>query len=154
MNKENTARLLKEFKFFEYQNKRYSPKATPDEPLPFTFGCGDGWFTLVYELCGFIRSTLDSAAWRNRVEGETFSGYDDFRAIQVGEKCGTLRFFTGLIDSRVADAIYGAIHLAERLSRVICETCGCPGEIRGAYWIQTRCRACWLDENDEFKEDM
>jgi hypothetical protein len=58
-------------------------------------------------------------------------------ATQVKEKYGTLRFYYDGGDERIS----GMVTLAEGMSAVVCECCGCPAKIREGGWIQTLCDA-------------
>ena len=65
--------------------------------------------------------------------------FGSFRASQVKEKYGTLRFYlTG-----GTEEMYAIIHKAESQSSKTCEECGKPGKVRGKMWLSTRCAACW-----------
>jgi hypothetical protein len=96
----------------------------PTESL-MCFGCecGDGWFDLLDALC-FRLTQLDSDK--------------ELRAMQVKEKFGTLRFYTG----PASDAAYELISFAEDMSARTCEACGNKGSTRGGGWVVTLCDAC------------
>jgi hypothetical protein len=88
----------------------------------FGFECGDGWFTLLDNLCKIIYDDR---------------GYSyDVTVTQVKEKFGGLRFYyTG-----GNDFISGAVMLAEKMSEHICEECGDKGSINyDAGWLRCRC---------------
>lgn len=89
------------------------------------FACGDGWYTLIDELCSAIQ-------WRVKHK-ELF-----FEATQVKEKYGTLCFYYYGGD----DYIQGLVSMAETMSGHICEICGNTGKTQGKGWIQTRCDSC------------
>lgn len=95
--------------------------------MPFGFECGDGWFTLIDELCSVIDWILEC---HEEIKG--------FIVLQVKEKFGTLRVYV----STEPDAIHGAIMLAEAMSSKICEQCGNPGKTAGKGWIRTECDTC------------
>ena len=67
-----------------------------------------------------------------------------FEVVQVKEKYGTLRFYTGgTTPSReVDDKIQEYVSFAEMLSECICETCGKPGSLRPMGWYKTLCYDC------------
>lgn len=88
---------------------------------------GDGWYSLIYELCAEIQKHADA----NGV---------DLIVLQVKEKFGGLRFYLRGADE-VVDA---AVDKAERLSFHTCEVCGAQGERRYHAWVQTLC-----DKHDE-----
>jgi hypothetical protein len=63
-----------------------------------------------------------------------------FRATQIKEKYGTLRFYwDGDLSPRAAARVEEAIDLAEARSAVTCEICGQPGVLHGGRWVTTRC---------------
>lgn len=82
--------------------------------------CGDGWYTIIHDLCILLES-------RGAV------------AEQVKEKYGTLRFYVSNTD----DEVDTAITEAEKLSEKTCELCGKPGTLTTKHgWLMTRCLAC------------
>jgi hypothetical protein len=56
-------------------------------------------------------------------------------ADQVKEKYGTLRFYYTGGDNMIT----GMVALAESMSAVCCEQCGCPAKIRSGGWVRTLC---------------
>ena len=70
--------------------------------------------------------------------------------IEVKEKFGTLRIWVGsenVEDCSVFDPI---IEAAEEASKMVCEICGSPGQLRPKqHWIQTLCDRCAALEPDE-----
>jgi hypothetical protein len=56
-------------------------------------------------------------------------------ADQVKEKYGTLRFYYTGGDERIS----GMVTLAEAMSAVTCEQCGCPAKTRSGGWVRTLC---------------
>jgi hypothetical protein len=88
------------------------------------FECGDGW-----ELSAKIEPIIAAMP----VEEQP-----NFRASQVKEKFGTLRFYMTMGN----DAIWAAIDEADAKSAVTCECCGKPGSVRGGGWIKVQCDAC------------
>jgi hypothetical protein len=90
--------------------------------------CGDGWYNILDQLCHNIQSHTD---WQNR---ETVK-VSQVVASQVKEKFGGLRFYYNGGD----DYIHGLTTMAESMSEVTCETCGCPGRSRGSGWVYTAC---------------
>lgn len=90
---------------------------------------GDGWEDLLQRACRRIREAV-------RADGGSF------RATQLKEKYGTLRFYwTGDLSAKAAAAVEDAIDLAEARSATTCEVCGEPGVLRGGGWMTTRCDA-------------
>lgn len=104
--------------------------------MAFGFECGDGWFGIIAELSRRIDELAKAAG---------LSGDDYPEAMQVKEKFGTLRFYTG----PATDEIFAAIDAAEAKSAKTCETCGEPGRQVGGGWIVTICEAC---ENERSRE--
>lgn len=94
------------------------------------FTCGDGWFDLIYEASKKIEAILVAMPEEER---------KNFKASQVKEKFGTLRFYmTGHNDS-----IEEIIDQAHERSTVTCEDCGKEGKLRGnRRWIVTLCDEC------------
>jgi hypothetical protein len=95
------------------------------------FDCGDGWYDLLKEAC-FALEPIMAALKAKDPEGWSF-GY--YRASQIKEKYGTLRFYLSG-NTPETDAI---IDKAERRSSVTCEQCGKPGKMRGRGWLYTAC---------------
>ena len=60
----------------------------------------------------------------------------DVAILQVKEKFGGLRFYTG----PAPDEVYRAIDNAEEESLRTCEMCGRPGTLMGRGWFKTRCQ--------------
>jgi len=92
--------------------------------------CGDGWYNLIYTLSRKLENEI------GRIQEDQ---QEDFYATQIKEKFGTLRFYF----SQETPYMRGAIAMAESMSSVICEDCGCPGEERSGGWIRTLCDICW-----------
>lgn len=95
-------------------------------PYQYSFGIGDGWYKLIYELVRDIRDNdLKKGDWITK-------------ATQVKEKFGGLRFYvTGSSDKN-----WTLIRNAEQKSFSICEVTGSEVEV-GSWvdgWLQTLCR--------------
>ena len=87
---------------------------------------GDGWFTLLDVLCGYLQWETDN------------NDAPQVVASQVKEKYGELRFYVGATSKR-QDAM---IDFAESLSARTCEVCGAPAadaKAGASNWITTRC---------------
>lgn len=119
----------------ELQKKLYKkyPKLFRQKDLPMSqtcmcwgITCGNGWYKLIDGLCaGIVR--IDAAV----------------EAVQVKEKFGGLRFYTGGIAKKNSDAIWDLIRKAEEESLKTCEICGSKKDIsqtRG--WVRTLCTKC------------
>ena len=91
-------------------------KLATESLICFGFACDDGWFDLIAGLSRRIDDLAKAAG---------LSGDDYPEAIQVKEKLGGLRFYTG----GVPDAIRDAIDAAEAKSVETCEVCGRPGKV-------------------------
>lgn len=105
------------------------------------FECGDGWYDLLKEACDKLEPIL-AACKEKDPEGWKF-GY--YRASQVKEKYGTLRFYLSGAPVE-CDAI---VDEAERKSAETCEECGKPGKVVGGGWLYCRCRECFQKLVDE-----
>lgn len=90
------------------------------------FECGDGWYNILYTLCGAIQCYIDNNPHLN---------VPQVVAVQVKEKFGTLRFYVNGGD----DYTQGMIALAEHFSARTCEQCGASGKLRGRGWFYVAC---------------
>jgi len=88
------------------------------------FECGDGWFSLLYDL-----------SYRLEKEIEKQSEEERPTAMQVKEKFGTLRFYM----SSETDEMSKLISDAETKSETTCEICGGAGILRQGGWWATLC---------------
>ena len=109
------------------------PKLFAQRQLPMTetamcwgFQCGDGWYTLIDELCSYLQWSHDFNKHLQPLQPVVTT---------VKEKYGQLRFY---VDG-VSEHCEGAISFAECLSMCICEVCGNPGKMNGGPWYTTRC---------------
>ena len=130
MNEEKTKILFEKFSDL-YAGRNLSIR---ENLMPFGFECGDGWFDLLYRLSEDI-SKLQP----------------DCKAVQVKEKFGTLRFYTGPSTVEVDDRI----NEAENESAVTCETCGDLGSIhyKGG-WMATLCFPCGVKDHYLTEEEI
>jgi hypothetical protein len=85
--------------------------------------CGDGWFTIIDNLCAEINFYL-----KKNTE-------ITYTPKQIKEKFGGLRFYYSGGD----DEISGMVSMAEAWAGNTCETCGAPGKSRSGGWIKTLC---------------
>ncbi len=99
--------------------------------------CDDGWFDLIWML---------SLA----LEDEAKTSGATIEAMQVKEKFGGLRFYTGPCTERG----YTLIGLAEGMSVRTCEVCGKHGRtcVRGGSWLKTVCKAHAEELKYDWKE--
>ena len=99
--------------------------------------CGTGWASLIRKLCEDITALGDTQG---------------FRAAQVKEKFGGLRFYYDGGDEKID----GMVWLAEHMSYHTCEECGSItniGQTKG--WIITLCEDCSKKVNkvwEKYKE--
>jgi len=107
------------------------------------FECSDGWFDLIWNLSEKLENINKSLP----------SDSDLFVvAVQVKEKFGTLRFYTGGIPSSVSDEVGKFINEAETASEKTCEECGKDGKSRTGGWVKTLCNDCYKPPTPEQKE--
>lgn len=133
MKKELQELLFESFpKIFERRLNKTSKSLTREG-----INCGDGWFSLVYNLCELIQSRIDQVNQRynsslERIENDNFEeentvsfGYMPAKQIYVDEiksKFDGLKFYLHEYDCD--SFIIGAIAMAERQSRWVCQHCG------------------------------
>ena len=106
---------------------------------------GNGWFSLIDNLCFKIQSHID---YHNSLEVKK-GKIPQVIAKQVKEKFSGLRFYYEGGD----DKISGMVSLAEELSYSICDECGLMNEDVGKNpkgWIVTRCSKHTTDK-ERFK---
>ena len=131
MNNENKKKLFVDF------SDLYAGRNLPitENLMPFGFECGNGWFNLIYELSDKI-SKLDP----------------NCKAVQVKEKFGGLRFYTGATTKEV----YDLISEYESKSYKTCEDCGDTktAKRRSTGWIYTLCNKCWKELKNYRKKMM
>jgi len=103
---------------------------------------GNGWFSLLDNLCKDIQNHIDSHndCVRKKYDWAVKIGeIPQLVALQVKEKFSGLRFYYSGGDEKIA----GMMSFAEDLSYSICEECGKMDEEVGRNkkgWIQTRCK--------------
>jgi hypothetical protein len=128
MRKEYDEQLCREFPNL-YKNRFGSMAETC---MCWGFDCDDGWFQLIYDLS----KKLEAEILKQPEEGRQC-----FRASQVKEKFGGLRFY---MDSQT-DEMSGFIREAEDKSEETCEVCGAPGKIR----VHHRWYYCSCEEHEK-----
>lgn len=96
-------------------------KSPSESNMAFGIECGDGWYTIVAEVCAIVEYAEEAVTWT-----------------QIKEKYGGLRMyhFGG------SDFVDGAIQMAENMSYRTCERCGHPGSPNKSGWIVTLCDSC------------
>lgn len=116
-----------------FQNRYSDMQSTA---MCWGFECGDGWYTLIDNLCAQITHHL-----KYNAKPET----EPFVCDQVKEKFGTLRFYGHGGDERV----WAFVWFAENFSGRICETCGRPGKLITNGWYYTACEEHTEEEDKE-----
>jgi len=70
--------------------------------------------------------------------------YPNYSILQIKEKLGGLRFYTGSVSDEIHNEFHNIIGLAEELSYRTCEACGAKGTMcKREGWIKTLCRPCF-----------
>jgi len=87
---------------------------------------GDGWFDLLWKASEKLEALILAQPEEDR---------HHYRASQVKEKFGTLRFYM----KSETEEMSKVIREAEMESGVTCEVCGKPGKMVGKGWIYTAC---------------
>lgn len=102
---------------------QFSETGKPAEQSNMAFGieCGDGWYTIIEEVCRAVADSGEHVVWT-----------------QIKEKYGGLRMY----HSGGGDFIEGVVRMAEHMSYRTCERCGSPGGPNEAGWIMTLCDRC------------
>lgn len=109
----------------------FADKDKPPTESLMSFGCecADGWFDILYGLCGVISQHIKNGHWKHE---------EPYRFFQIKEKYAGLRVYDNGHDEYIA----GAIAMAETLSYRTCELCGAPGRVCSAgIWLRTLCPA-------------
>ena len=96
-----------------------------DTYMAFGLCCGSGWYMLLDRLCAAIMAV---------------PGHEDFKAEQIKEKFGGLRFY----GSGGNEAISKLVDVAETQSYRTCEHCGVTTGVKcgGRRWIRALCEVC------------
>jgi len=120
-------------KLFKEFDQMFAERSLNIEQTAMCWGveCGDGWFTLLWEMCQELKPIVD----------------DSFRFTQIKEKFGELRVYYrgGAKNLKDDDKIARIILETERKSTSICELCGKTSKIRHSKsgWLYNRCDTCW-----------
>lgn len=93
------------------------------------FECMAGWFPIIRDLSLKLEAIIAAMPEEERTQ---------YRAMQVKEKFGTLRFYM----TTETDEMQALIDEAEEASAVTCECCGQPGKLRTQGWLFTLCDKC------------
>lgn len=102
--------------------------------MAFGLECGDGWFPIMWALCGSIESHYKCLSYNGKPEVEPVV------LSQVKEKFGTLNVYYRGGD----EAVRAMVSMAEAMSCTTCETCGSTSGVMRSRsgWIYTRCNSC------------
>jgi hypothetical protein len=116
-------------------------KSEMESCMHWGLAVGNGWFSLIDDLCSRIQSHIDSSNESIDKGYTTFtkSKVPQVVALQVKEKFAGLRFYYSGGD----DYIQGIVDFAEDLSYSICENCGMMNEDVGRNtqgWHVTTCK--------------
>jgi hypothetical protein len=110
-------------------------KTMGESLMCFGFEVGDGWGVILEELSDKLEELiLKEPEYRRNF----------YRAIQVKEKYGSLRFY--MYSS--TDEMEELIREAEKKSEVTCEVCGVPAKIKKIGWMYK----CICDSCEEKKD--
>lgn len=90
---------------------------------------GLGWYGIICELSQKLENLI--VAMPDDVRGE-------YKAAQVKEKFGTLRFYM----TAETPEMSAVIREAEAASARTCEECGQEGKVRNSGWIRVLCDTC------------
>ena len=93
------------------------------------FECGDGWEPLLRDLSAKLEAAIKALPADQQ---------PDYKASQVKEKFGTLRFYLTM----GSDEMYDLIEVAEVVSSNTCEGCGQPGAMHSDGWMFVSCDPC------------
>lgn len=107
----------------------YADRHARGSCMVFGLSVGDGWEPLIRKLSERLEQLILEVPEDKR---------ESYRASQVKEKFGSLRFYMTASSKEMEDAIT----LAEDECSSICEECGEPGKIRHLGWSRTNCDAC------------
>ena len=158
MSPELEHKLIEKYpKLFKNVNK--SPKETL---ICFGCECGDGWYNILDNLCGFIVHIQECHSYfLTKKDGKCIDFHcPDVVFDQIKEKYGTLRVYwhfdssyynelaaqlkdTESLDSyinRYSEMIESVISFCEYLSSKTCEVTGKPGKLYSKGWCVTLCK--------------
>ena len=99
------------------------------------FECGDGWYRIVQELSVELEAIAIAG------------GVNRLNVVQIKEKLAALRVYFGRMAPETAITFVDA---AIERSRVTCELCGAPGDLRRYRegWSRTLCERCATREEN------
>jgi len=100
--------------------------------MAWGFDCMKGWFPIIWDLSLKLEAIISSLPEAERTK---------YKAAQVKEKYGTLRFYM----TAETDEMDKLIGEAEKVSTITCEYCGQPGKLRNTGWLFTLCDKCDME---------
>lgn len=129
MNEENENKLFKKHPKLFPNGRKVNPR---ESCMCFGFECGNGWFDLIDNLSTEIEKICE----KNNVEPP--------QIVQVKEKFGGLRYYSGGINRKVSKEVFDLIIKAEELSFKICERCGSVNNVtqNSKGWRKSLCEKC------------
>lgn len=136
----------------------FSHSEESQEPFAhFGFECDIGWYNIISKMCETIYSEHRSASIMIKDTNKRLNQFPDRpdllelkekyekalekaakripKVAQLKEKFGTLRVY---VDGGCNTA-RGIVEMAENMSEVTCEVCGCPGKTYTMGWHKTLC---------------
>jgi hypothetical protein len=125
MKAELDAALVRDFPLL-YSDRNAKPTATC---MCWGFECGDGWEPLLRDLSAKLEAAIALLPADEQPQ---------YKAMQVKEKFGTLRFYLTM----GTDEMYDLIEVAEGVSGRTCEGCGQPGSMHSEGWMFVNCDGC------------
>lgn len=130
MNRELELKLVEKYpKLFQDYGK--SPQETC---MAWGCECGDGWYLILDELF------------------EKLSKYPDVILVQVKEKFGTLRVYTGGVSAEDYDDVHYHVERAYYKSSRTCEDCGAVGKLRTEGWFRVNCYDCEQERQHRYEK--
>lgn len=109
-------------------------KSMRETCMSFGFSVGNGWYELLYFLSADLTKMINKLPIEERKK---------YKAFQVKEKYGSLRFYMTEYTPEMDDRI----HVAELRSLRICERCGEKGNlVESNNWYKVLCKKC-IDED-------
>ena len=115
-------------------------------------GCCSGWFSIIDAMCSLIQDHIDiHSEYQKNLNRLVPSRHSfQFKAQQVKEKFGCLKFYYEGGDERIA----GVVKMAEKISLVTCQFCGNPGTMtKEKTRFMTLCNACRSGPYEELEND-
>jgi hypothetical protein len=162
-----------------FKNVNKSPK---ESLMCFGMECGDGWYNILENLCGYIENLQKTHSYFLATKDKNDKHADfhcpDVTFFQIKEKYGTLRVYWNFgewdhedLKSRAKDAkqlnyylnkytdmIESVISFCEYLSSKTCEVTGKPGKLYSKGWCVTLCKEEAIkrfgyDPNEDLEEE-